>query len=66
MGLHNPHDLFPSLMAILVNCSSAASRSSAISVAMMSGAGSESVSVRLLSLIQKRSRLSLSRLSSSS
>jgi hypothetical protein len=35
-------------------------------VAMMSGAGSESVSVKLLSLIQKRSRLSLSRLSSSS
>jgi hypothetical protein len=32
--------------AIFVNCSSAASKSSAISAAMMSGAGSESVSVR--------------------
>jgi hypothetical protein len=48
----------------LVNCSSAASRSSAISPARMSGGGSESVSVKLLSFIQNRSRLSLSRLSS--
>jgi hypothetical protein len=48
--------------AILVNCSNAASRSAA----MTAGAGRESVSVRLLSLIQKRSRLSLSRLSRSS
>ena len=56
----------PSLAAILVNCSSAASRSSAISAARMSGAGNASVSVRLLSLIQNRSRLSLSRLRSSS
>ena len=58
--------LCPRRAAILVNCSSAASRSSAISAAMMSGGGSESVSVRLLSLIQKRSRFSLSRFSRSS
>ena len=59
-------DDFGSFAAILVNRSSAVSRSSAISAARMSGAGRESVSVRLWSLIQKRSRLSLSRLSSSS
>ena len=59
-------DDFGSFLAILVKRSKAVSSSSAISVAMMSGAGSESVSVRLLSLIQKRSRLSLSRLRSSS
>src|ERR1700730_563161 len=44
----------PSRAAILVNCSRAASRSSAISAAKMSGAGNASVSVRLLSLIQNR------------
>jgi hypothetical protein len=52
--------------AIFVNCSNAVSRSSAISAARISGAGSASVSVRLLSLIQNRSRLSLSRFNSSS
>ena len=52
--------------AILVNWASAASRSSAISAAMTPGGGNESVSVRLLSLIQKRSRPSLSRFSRSS
>jgi transposase len=52
--------------AIFVNCCRAASKSSAISAAMMSGVGSESVSVRVLPLIQKRSRLSLSRFNSSS
>ena len=60
------YDLMLRRAAILVNCSSAASKSSAISLAITSGGGSESVSVRLLSLIQKRSRLSLSRLSRSS
>jgi hypothetical protein len=52
---------FGSFLAILVKRSKAVSSSSAISAAMMSGAGRESVSVRLLSLIQKTSRLSLSR-----
>src|SRR5205823_456109 len=42
----------PRRAASLVNCSNAASRSSVISAAMMWGAGSASVSVRLLSLIQ--------------
>ena len=49
-----------------MNCSSDASRSLAISAAITPGAGSESVSVRLSSLIQNRSRLGLSRFSRSS
>jgi len=56
----------PSRAAILLNCPSAASKSSAISAAMISGAGRASVSVRLLSLIQNKSRLGLSRFNSPS
>src|SRR5262245_18231510 len=43
-----------SLAAILENICKAVSSSSAISVAMMSGGGSDSVSVKLWSLIQNR------------
>jgi hypothetical protein len=42
--------IFVSLAAILLNCSSAASRSSVISVARTSGEGKESVSVQVLSV----------------
>jgi hypothetical protein len=52
--------------AIPRNCSSAASRLSAISVASTSGSGRLSVSSRLSSLSQKMSRLALSRATRSS
>src|SRR5688572_5818212 len=54
------------LAAILLKSSTAASSSSVISAARTSGEGSASVSVKFLSLIQNRSRLSLSRLRISS
>jgi hypothetical protein len=62
--IHSQLPFRVSRATILLNCSGADFRSSAISAAMMSGAGSALVSVRLLSLIQKRSRLSLSRFNS--
>jgi len=52
--------------AIEANCSIAACKSSAISCASTSGSGRLSASSRVLSLIQKMSRLSLSRFASSS
>ena len=52
--------------AIEANCSRAVCKSSAISCARTSGSGKSSESSRLLSLSQKMSRLSLSRLVSSS
>lgn len=55
-------DLFSfSSSMMLLNCSSADSKFSAISVANISGAGRLSVSSRLSSLNQKISRLALSR-----
>jgi hypothetical protein len=56
----------PRSFAIRRNCSSAASRSSTISWAMMSGLGRLAESSRESSLSQKMSRLALSRVMSSS
>src|SRR5581483_4635777 len=61
---HWVHPFSPSAMA--ENCSRAVCRSSAISWARTSGSGKLSASSSVLSLSQKMSRFSLSRLASSS
>src|SRR2546423_473654 len=65
---HFPPTAIPPLRssAIAVNCSSAACKSSTMLAASTSGEASVSAPSRLSSRSQKRSRLTLSRLSSSS
>ena len=62
---HRGQDYFKS-SAMVANCSNAASRSAAMSVAMTSGAGKFAESSNASSFSQKMSRFTLSRLISSS